>query len=251
MRGKPEHVEQRLTLTQRYELRELLFAAAVALVAIPFGLLLVQVTSSGFLTRIDASAAEYLHEWVRDSPATVTGLEVISFLGKPIWFYLVLGPAVIYLWVKGRKRLALFLAITALLGGAIDTVVKEVVDRPRPVLEDPVAHAMGKSFPSGHSMSSVVGYGALLLVFMPAIPRARRKLLVGATAVLVLLIGFSRLALGVHFITDVLGGFVLGAAWLMASAAAFNIWREEQGRKPAEPMEGLEPEAAHDLRPAG
>jgi len=66
-------------------------------------------------------------------------------------------------------------------------------------------------------------------------------LLVGA-------IGFTRLALGVHYISDVLGGVVLGLAWLAASTAAFSTWRLERGRPAVDPMEGLEPEAAADLR---
>jgi undecaprenyl-diphosphatase len=123
------------------------------------------------------------------------------------------------------------------------------VDRPRPSLVAPIATAHGKSFPSGHAMSSVVVYGSLLLVFFPVLTRAwRRRCLVGVV-VLMLVIGFSRLALGVHYISDVVGGYVLGLAWLAASTAAFSIWRVERGRRPVEPMEGLEPEAAQDLSP--
>jgi undecaprenyl-diphosphatase len=61
---------------------------------------------------------------------------------------------------------------------------------------------------------------------------------------LVAAICFSRLALGVHFITDVVGGVVLGLAWLAASTAAFSIWRVERGRPPVQVKEGVEPEAA-------
>ena len=102
-----------------------------------------------------------------------------------------------------------------------------------------MATAHGKSFPSGHSMSSLVAYGALLLVFLPSDPQAQRRvwLAVGA-ATLVLAIGFSRLALGVHYITDVLGGFVLGAAWLIGSTAIFSIWRMERAAEPVKPCRG-------------
>ena len=60
-------------------------------------------------------------------------------------------------------------------------------------------------------------------------------------------IAFTRLALGVHFLSDVVGGIVLGLAWLAVSTAAFSIWRVERGRPPVKPTEGLEPEAAPDL----
>jgi membrane-associated phospholipid phosphatase len=122
-----------------------------------------------------------------------------------------------------------------------------VVDRARPSLEDPVATAHGKSFPSGHAMSSTFVYGALLLVFLPVIGRRYRPLVIGGAVLLVLAIGFTRLALGVHYITDVVGGIVLGLAWLAASTAAFSIWRVERGDPPVDVAEGLEPEAAEDL----
>ena len=120
---------------------------------------------------------------------------------------------------------------------------------PASVARRSIATAHGKSFPSGHAMSSVVVYGALLLVFFPALSPAWRRRCVAGAVVLVLAIGFSRLALGVHYISDVVGGYVLGLAWLAASTAAFSIWRVERGRRPVEPTERLEPEAGHDLRP--
>jgi undecaprenyl-diphosphatase len=100
-------------------------------------------------------------------------------------------------------------------------------------------------------MGSIIGYGALAVVFLPAVQRRWRPWVVGALATLVALIGFSRIGLGVHYLTDVIGGFVLGAAWLMASVAAFEVWRVERGRRPVEhPLtEGVEPEAGKDLKP--
>ena len=94
-------------------------------------------------------------------------------------------------------------------------------------------------------MSSLVCYGALLVVFLPLVaPRARRWC-VAVTALWVLAIGVSRLALGVHYVSDVLGGYVLGAAWLTGSVAMFEVWRAERGRRPTQPLEeGLDPEEA-------
>ncbi len=245
--GQPGRVQRRLDPDERYGLRVTLFAVAFLLTAIPFGLLLDQVKRNGALVRLDTSAARHLHEWVRQSDDLVRGLKILTFFGSPVWFYVIVIPAMFWVWRRGHIRLAIFLAVTALGGGLLDTVVKEVVDRARPSLVDPVATAHGKSFPSGHAMSSTFVYGALLLVFFPVIGRRYRSFAVGGAAVLVLAIGFTRLALGVHYISDVVGGFILGLAWLAASTAAFSTWRVERGEPPVEVGEGLEPEAAEDL----
>jgi undecaprenyl-diphosphatase len=85
----------------------------------------------------------------------------------------------------------------------------------------------------------------LLLVFLPLVERRWRPVAIAATAFWVLAIGFSRLALGVHFISDVLGGYVLGAAWLIGSVAAFEVWREDRGKPRTKPLAtGVEPEEA-------
>lgn len=242
-----EALRRRLDPDGRYGLRVTLLAVAFLLVAIPFGLLLDQVQRSGSLIRIDTSAARHLHDWVRYSDDLVRELKILTFFGSPLWFYLIVTPAVLWVWRRGHTRLAVFLVVTTLGGGLLDTIVKEAVGRPRPSLVDPVATARGKSFPSGHAMSSTVIYGALLLVFLPAIGRRYRPAVFTGVVMLVLAIGFSRLALGVHYITDVVGGYVLGLAWLAASTAAFSTWRVERGRPPVDVGEGLEPEAAGDL----
>jgi membrane-associated phospholipid phosphatase len=240
-------LQKRLDPAGRYGLRVTLFALATALVAIPFGFLLDQVVRRGHLIRLDTAAARNLHHAVSGHPIFIGFMKVLTFLGTPPWFFLIVTIAVIFLWRRGRMRLAMYLATTALVGGAIDSVVKILVNRPRPSLEDPIILAHGKSFPSGHAMSSTVVYGALLLTFLPAIPKRARKAAIGGYVLLIAAIGFSRLSLGVHYLTDVVGGYVLGAAWLAASTAAFSIWRKERGRKPVDPMAGVEPEAKRDL----
>jgi membrane-associated phospholipid phosphatase len=245
--GVPERLGRRLDPEGRYGLRVTLFAVAFLLAAIPFGLLLRQVQTNGWLVRVDTSAARHLHEWVRGSDDLVGQLKLLTFFGSPVWFYAIVIPAVVWVWRRGHPRLAVFLVVTTLGGGLLDTLVKEAVGRPRPSLAQPVASAHGKSFPSGHAMSSTVVYGALLLVFLPVIGRRYRPLILAGAVVFVAGIGFSRLALGVHYISDVLGGYVLGLAWLALSTAAFSTWRVERGRPPVEIDEGLEPEAADDL----
>jgi diacylglycerol kinase family enzyme/membrane-associated phospholipid phosphatase len=117
------------------------------------------------------------------------------------------------------------------------------------MVPDPVAMAPGYSFPSGHTLDSTVFYGVMLLVFLPIIPRRLRKPAIGLTIALLAAIGFSRVALGVHYPSDVIGGWLLGVAWLGITAHAFGHWRAETGLPPRHLSEGLAPEAAPQLGP--
>lgn len=247
-RGLPEPVARKLGPGGRYELRVVLYAIAVALVGIPFGLLLHQVTTDGPLTALDDSAARALHRWIQDEEGLIAVMEAISFLGKPIFLFFAVGLPGLWVLRQGGRKLAIFLAVTSIGGGIVDTVVKVAVGRPRPEVDEPIVEAFGNSFPSGHSMSALVSYGALLIVFLPLVTGRARSAVIALYVLVVLAIGLSRLMLGVHFISDVVGGYVLGAAWLAGSVAAFEIWREERGRRPTRVTEeGVEPEEATRL----
>ena len=247
--GLGDRLGRHLDPESRYGLRLTLFAVAVLLAAVPFGLLVDQVVRSGPLTRADTSAAEHLHDWVRRSPGVVGPLRVVTFLGTPAWLAGVVAATAAYALARRRRRLALLVVLTALVGGALNLGVKMAVDRERPEMHPPTATAGGNSFPSGHATSSTVSYGSVLLVVLPAVPRRARRGAVAGVVVLVAAIGASRLALGVHYLSDVLGGFALGSAWLAASTAAFSVWRVERGGRPVDAIEGLEPDAAVDLDP--
>lgn len=222
----------RLDPEERYGLRLSLVAAALFLVAVPFGWLLNQVARRGSLVRSDTAAARHLNDWVSDSPGVVSALKVVTFFGAPLWCYLLVVPMGLLLLKRHLPRLAVFLLATTTGGGLLNTALKLAVNRPRPSLLDPVATAHGRSFPSGHAMSSTIVYGALLLVVLPWVTPARRRLAVAGAVIMVLVVGFSRLALGVHYLSDVVAGYVLGCAWLAASTATFSIWRVERAQEP-------------------
>jgi membrane-associated phospholipid phosphatase len=233
----------------RFGARALVAALALALVAVPFALLLWMVEGEwGPLLRLDHRVTDELHEVALDNSGYVRLMRFVSFLGSWPVYAVVFGG--VWAWLLRRRlhRLAMFVLVTLPLSWLINGLTKELVDRARPVLPDPVLTLHTLSFPSGHAQSAVVAYSVLLLVFFPALSRRTRRAAVGASLAMVLLIGFSRVALGVHFVSDVLAGYVLGGAWVTATTALFSAWRREEGRPAVDLDEGLEPEHASELR---
>lgn len=232
----------RLDPDARGGLRLTLAAAAGIVLAVPFGLLLLLVAERwGPLTRLDQRVADGLHALAVPHRSYIGFLQAVSLVFSPTVFE-VLGVVVAFvLLLCHQPRLAAWLIVTVMGSGVLDTAVKDLVGRRRPVFAHPVAQASSTSFPSGHAVGVVVGVGALLLVGLPHAAAAVRRPALVVGLLLVLLVGFSRLGLGVHFLTDVLGGYILGAAWLALTTAAFMAWRRDRGRR-ARPLDaGLEP----------
>jgi undecaprenyl-diphosphatase len=197
---------------------------------------------------VDRSVARELNEVVSPRSYLVNALSGITRLGgRPVMLWLA-GVAAVLLLMRRRFRLAVYLLATIAGALLLDPSVKSLVGRLRPVVEVPVAAASGNSFPSGHALGSMVVYGAVLLVFLPAV--RYRKLFISAVGLIVFAIGFTRIALGVHYLTDVLAGWLLGALWLSVTAYAFRVRRREAGHPVAPLEQGLEPEAAEAINPA-
>jgi undecaprenyl-diphosphatase len=228
--------------------RSVLGLLAVVAIGLGFGTLLLLIRFHwGPLQSLDHGVAEGLNHLVSPHPALVKVLEAVSRLGgRPVLFWLVAIPAAVLL-IRRRTRLAVYLVVTGVGALLLDPSIKTLVGRVRPVVDVPVTTAPGNSFPSGHALGSMIVYGALLLVFLPAVAPRWRNVFIALIALIVLAVGLTRISLGVHFLSDVLAGWLLGAAWLGVTAYAFRVWRREAGH-PAPPLdEGLEPEAASDL----
>lgn len=228
--------------------RSLAGLLAVAGAGVGFGVLLMLVRFRWSpLYHADHETAEWFNNLVAPHGPLVTVLQAITDLGgRPVLIWLV-TIAVVGLLIRRQSRLAVYLIVTGAGGLILDPSLKALVGRLRPVVDVPIASAPGNSFPSGHALGSFVAYGALLLVFLPAMSPRWRKPAIGIAALLIFLVGLTRIALGVHFVSDVIGGWLLGAAWLGVTAYAFRLWRRERGR-PVPPLrEGLEPEAGEDL----
>lgn len=223
-------------------------AAAAVLVAVPFTLLMLLVESEWEpLERLDRGVADSLNDVVRSDSTLVDALEVGSVALDPWVFRAAVVAVSVWLLTRGAKRLAAWALVTLAIGGILGVVLKLVVERARPSFPEPVASASGYSFPSGHALNSMLCVGILILVFLPVLSRAGKVVAYVVGAALVLLTGYDRVALGVHYVSDVVAGWVVALATLAGTAAAFEIWRREHGRRPSTVGEGVEPEAASAL----
>jgi len=225
---------------------------AVAAAAMVFAVLLLLVRLRWPpLESADHSAAAGINGLVAGDAPLVTAVKAVTWLGSGGVLWTVIGAAAIVLALRRRWRLAIYLLVTGAGALVLDPVLKSLVGRLRPVVAHPVAYGAGNSFPSGHSLGSIVCYGALLVVFLPAARGRWRSTLRIVVAALVAVIGISRVLLGVHYLSDVAGGWAVGIAWLGLTAFAFELTRHAAGLPVTDPVsEGLEPEARADLRPA-
>ena len=188
------------------------------------------------ITRFDVELANALHS--HGSPTVLTIATSITLAGSPMVIVplaLVVGAILI------RRRQWVFLVgwLTALVGGAaLDGALKILFRRPRPVWNDPWAMAHGWSFPSGHAMGSLVAYGMIAYLVIAEWPQwSVRLAVIGGVTLLVLLIGLTRLYLGVHYFSDVVGGYAAGAVWLATCISACEVARR-RSRSVAQPDEG-------------
>ncbi len=223
----------------------------VSAAALVFAVLLVLVRLQWApLESADHDAASWFNGLIAGHAAVVTVVKAVTWLGSSGVLWTIIGAAAILLAFRRRWRLAVYLLVTGAGVLVLDPVLKSLVGRLRPVVAHPVAYGQGNSFPSGHSLGSSVCYGALFLVFLPALHGRRRRIFTAAIGTLIALIGISRILLGVHYLSDVLGGWSLGVAWLGVTAFAFELTRQAAGQPVTDPVtEGLEPEARADLTP--
>lgn len=164
-------------------------------------------------TRTDERLAVWLHGRATEPLTDV--FRAITRLGNFITLFAVTLVAVVIFWRRRERIDAAFVALAALGAQVLSTGMKLGFRRDRPFFPDPLATESTFSFPSGHALVSLAVYGSIALVLARRLTsRIQRALLLGATALLVIAIGFSRLYLGVHFLSDVLAGYAAGAAWL-------------------------------------
>jgi membrane-associated phospholipid phosphatase len=162
----------------------------------------------------DHGIAVWFHE--RLSPTFITVLHAFTDFGSSEWTGLVLFALVLF-FVWKRSWPSLVTLIIAVPGGMLlNEWVKVLVHRQRPFVQGQFVDWSGYSFASGHTIGATLLYGQLLLFLLPLLKgRHLRIVCVFGAASLVVLVGFSRIALGAHFLTDVLAAIIFGMVWLI------------------------------------
>ncbi len=202
-------------------------AVSGVLLVAPFALLAMLVLSDWPpLRRLDLAITTQLHGYALDHPVWVRAMSFWTDLFAPMPLRAAALVLVIWLARDGARRLAVWATTTMVFGGLLGPLLKLLVGRRRPDLPDPVAQAPGLAFPSGHALNAMLAAGILLVVFVPRTrPRSATRVAVWLGALTIALVtGFSRVALGVHWSSDVLAGWLLGVAVVVATTTGFTVW---------------------------
>src|SRR5262245_30671389 len=180
---------------------------------------------NGALVEFDRDLARHFAEQTgKDALERTIMIGITHSGGIPAMFVLALA-GVVWQIRRGNRRLAMAWAVIALSGGLLNQVLKKSFDRPRPPVEwrDAAVTETNESFPSGHSMGSMIGYGMLGFALTPLLRhRSAKTVLIVLLTVLVGLIGLSRIYLRAHWFSDGLAGFAVGAAWLCFGLACLQ-----------------------------
>ncbi|MGW1162920.1 phosphatase PAP2 family protein [Streptomyces sp. NPDC002519] len=220
-------------------------ARVAALVAAPLavasGVLTVLVAASWHpLMALDRSLARTAHRWATGHQGLTRVSRVLTdWVWDPTTLRILCAAAVgRLLWRHRAKRLALWVAATCALEALVQSALKAAVGRARPVWPGPVDSAHNGAFPSGHAMTATVVCGLLLwLLHRYDVPRPLWRTALATAVVAVVGVGLTRVWLGVHWPSDVVGGWLLGALLVALAVASYGRW-QKPAQRPAPPQSG-------------
>lgn len=176
------------------------------------------------LTTFDSAVTDYVRSFI-SAPMT-SFMRAVSFMGgRYAYPIIIIAFALILLWKRKPWRFTAELVFVTVLSAISNVLLKQYYGRSRPALEYlSQIHADSLSFPSGHSMGAMAFYGFLLYLSMRFVRKHWIKHLLAVVLVaLILLIGISRIYLGVHYPSDVVAGFTAGLIWLAGCIIIFNF----------------------------
>jgi undecaprenyl-diphosphatase len=156
--------------------------------------------------------------WLREAGMDATAL------GSPLILVMTVAAAAGFLAIQGKPWVALATIITSAGGVLLSLILKYVVGRPRPTLVPHLREVTTPSFPSGHAMLAAIVYLSIGVMLMGSVQSRRAKSYIFVWAVLLtFMFGASRVYLGVHYPTDVLGGWLAGFAWALICGAVIHF----------------------------
>ena len=197
-----------------------------------FALLAFNVVTNGPLIQQDQPIAQALHYQARHGSWVILGIMwFFSATGMEGIMMFILVLAVIWIWQRRWRELTLL--IYGVGGGEmLFQTLGHIFNRHRPVFPDPLEHLSGPGFPSGHTTTSIILFGLMLYLLWPRLKTGSARLL-GILLVIFMvgMIGFARMYIGDHFLTDILGGVFAGLAWGAAVFTGVEIayWSHQPG----------------------
>jgi undecaprenyl-diphosphatase len=180
--------------------------------------------------RLDRS----IQAWVghQRQPAWSVLLGAATNLGGATGLVTLVALMAVLLLARRERASAAFLVVTVGAGALLNAGLKLIYARARPDLATAIAEALWYSFPSGHAMGSFIAFGALAyLALRQPWPWAARSAGLAVALTLVILVGLSRVYLGVHWASDIAGGWSAGAVWLAAAVTAFEMLLRLRGEE--------------------
>jgi len=186
------------------------------------------------LRHTDVSVDDSLNAWVAPRPDVTTLWRVITNALQPLTWEVLGAAAAVLLWRRRQRKLALFVLVAIFGTVAWYDIVKVAVGRARPTVPVSLLHAQGASFPSGHATTSAVAMALVALACWQLIRRIVLRILAVLGAVVVAAaVAFSRLALGVHYLSDVLAAWLLAGWWVCLLIALFDMRSRQRVSRPA------------------
>jgi len=183
----------------------------------------------------DQGIATWFHD--RLTPAFASVLHTLTEVGSGRWIGIVVFVLVLFFVWKRWWASVVTIIVAVPCGMLLNELLKLAVHRNRPFVEGPFVDWSGYSFASGHTIGATLLYGQLLLLVLPFLKgRHLRLLCIFSAASLVLLVGFTRIALGAHFLTDVLAAIFFGIIWLMLCAVLGKSVRRRTVAAPVVPV---------------
>jgi undecaprenyl-diphosphatase len=195
-----------------------------------FGAIAEQVAGHGPVTLVDVQIANWFH--AHATPAITRLMLFITTWNSVAGVLMMTAVTGVVLWRREQRHWLLALVATVPGGDAVNVLMKVSFARARPSFINPIVTLDTFSFPSGHAASAALFYGFLACLLMRhALPIRQRAMIVGAAVLMVVLVGFSRIYLGAHYLTDVLAGAAEGLAWLTICITALTTLQRRRAAR--------------------